>query len=816
MPPVLQCIGGLYFVGETRLSKETPCVIVIGQSEPAVSAPFSLGTATSPDGSEITANSVSLLRDGNAWLPVAGELHYARLPEAEWRDALLKMKSGGIDLVASYVFWIHHEEEPGRFDWTDRRDLRRFVHLCGELGLLFIARIGPWCHGEVRHGGHPNWLVESGVELRSDDPTYLEHAARFIGEIGKQLHGLLWKDGGPVIAVQIENEYGGPAEHLLSIKRLAIEAGLDVPLYTRTGWPDLATSMPFGELLPLFGGYSDGFWDRSLQEMPLGYRNGYLFTKVRADAAIATDQLGERAVKESADDAHYPYFACEIGGGMERSYHRRIKIAPQDIGVSALIKLGCGNNLQGYYMYHGGTNPDSRRSTLQESQATGMWNDLPTKSYDFQAPLGEFGQVRPHFHSLRRLHLFLRDFGSLLAPMPAQLPEHRPQSAADHETVRWAVRTDGRSGFVFVSNYQRLQPLPAKPTVQFELCLPGGCLPLPSSPVTVPAETALFWPFGMDLMGAHLTYATAQPVCVLEVSGTTVFVFAETPGVPAEFVFRQAGLRVEAAHGTVTEEGTEIRVGAVPAGTDIALHLWTEAGQQSAIVLLSESQSLACWKGSFAGRDRLFLTPSCLTVDGRTLRLMSDDPSQLSVGIFPAPELLVGGGSTVNGVDDGLFKHFALLPAPVSPVPVGWELIKPAGPARLIRTGREGVAEAPTDAEFEEAAYWRLTLPPETDLTRDLLLRLHYVGDAARVTLNGHLLTDNFYNGDSFEIGLKRYAPEIYSGGLRLAILPLRRDAPIYLPQDAKPDFGTADSMAALLSAEIVETYQAEFCCAYE
>lgn len=258
------------------MSKETPYIIIAAQHPPTVTAPFFMGTATSPSGSKITVSPVSLLRNGQPWLPVSGEFHYARCPETEWRDALLKMKSGGIDLVASYVFWIHHEEEQEVFDWTGRRDLRKFVQLCAELDLLFIARIGPWCHGEVRNGGHPDWLVQSGVELRSDDPEYLRYAARFIREIGQQLQGLLWKDGGAVIAVQTENEYGGPAEHLLSVKRLAMEAGLDVPLYTRTGWPDLATPMPLGELLPLYGGYSDGFWDRSLAEMPAGYRDGYL------------------------------------------------------------------------------------------------------------------------------------------------------------------------------------------------------------------------------------------------------------------------------------------------------------------------------------------------------------------------------------------------------------------------------------------------------------------------------------------------------------------------------------------------------------
>ena len=141
-----------------------------------------------------------------------GEFHYTRHPEGEWRDELLRIKAGGIDIVATYVFWIHHEEIAGQWDWSGRRDLRRFVQTAAEVGLLVAVRLGPWCHGEVRNGGLPDWLLAAGCEVRSDDPRYLVHARALYAEIARQLHGLLWKEGGPVFAVQIENEYSGPAE----------------------------------------------------------------------------------------------------------------------------------------------------------------------------------------------------------------------------------------------------------------------------------------------------------------------------------------------------------------------------------------------------------------------------------------------------------------------------------------------------------------------------------------------------------------------------------------------------------------------------
>ncbi|HLK56346.1 MAG TPA: beta-galactosidase, partial [Chthonomonadaceae bacterium] len=227
-----------------------PLVLDATARPPAPTTGFlHMGAARRPDGQTLTADSRSLLKNGRPWLPVMGEFHYARYPESEWRNELLKMKLGGLDIAASYVFWIHHEEEEGHWDWSGRRSLRDYLRACADAGLYAVVRCGPWCHGEVRNGGFPDWLQRKGVRLRSDDPGYLAEVRRFYAQIAAQLQGLLWKDGGPVIGIQCENEYGGRAEHLLTLKRLAREAGLDTPLYTRTGWPDLANPMPLGEFL---------------------------------------------------------------------------------------------------------------------------------------------------------------------------------------------------------------------------------------------------------------------------------------------------------------------------------------------------------------------------------------------------------------------------------------------------------------------------------------------------------------------------------------------------------------------------------------
>jgi len=121
----------------------------------------------------------------------------------------------------------------------------------------------------------------------------------------------------------------------LTLKRMAREAGLDVPLYTRTGWPGLTSPMPLGELLPLFGVYAEGFWDRELKPMPGKYGDAFRFLLARGAtaAAIGTDQPGAQRAREGDDVGPYPYFCCEIGGGMETSYHRRIDMTPADVEV---------------------------------------------------------------------------------------------------------------------------------------------------------------------------------------------------------------------------------------------------------------------------------------------------------------------------------------------------------------------------------------------------------------------------------------------------------------------------------------------------
>jgi hypothetical protein len=791
-------IGGTALAAEEGKDKEATSRLVIDHARSVInltnpdlsvmSGNLKMG-GKNPQGIEINANSRYLTLGGKPWLPVMGEFHFSRYPHESWEEELLKMKAGGITVVATYVFWIHHEEIEGQFDWSGDRDLRRFVQLCAKHGLYCYPRLGPWAHGEARNGGFPDWLLQKcGKDVRKDAEPYLTYVRRFYTEIGKQLQGLLWKDGGPVIGVQLENEYHGSPSHMLTLKKLARELGFDVPLYTMTGWDRVR--VPEGdEFIPVFGGYPDGFWVASVDGWARDSRKQYFFGLERDDSTVGSDLMKKPGMPDTSFLLRYPYGTCEIGGGMQVSYRRRPVIEADDIAAVALTKIGSGSNLQGYYMYHGGSHPLGKLTTMNESRASGYPNDMPVINYDFQAPLGEFGQRSESYNALRVLHLFLNDFGGDLAPLPSVLPAEKPASIDDRTTLRWAARSDGRRGFVFINNYQRIESLPDRDNVQLELRLKDEMLAIPSRPTRIPKDAYMIWPFNLDLGGALLKYATAQPLCRV----ADCFVFFAPTGVDAEFVFDPQTLAAD----------SRARFRELKPGTDCVFSIRARNGAGAKIMLLTEEQARHCWKANIWGADRLFLSSAGLVFDGEKLRVQSRNPADLSFAVYPAPPL------AMKGVADGVFTRFAGS-ATTRKINVEWKRLKPAAPARPVKTDAKGAVLAPDDADFADAGVWqvRVRVPKDAlDGIHEMFLRIDYTGDVGRAYLGNRLISDDFYFGRVWEIGLKQFAPEVLEKGLTLKILPLRKDAPIYLPKDRWPSFGETGEAIAVRDI----TAQAEY-----
>ena len=747
-----------------------------------------------PDPIEVTSR--WLTRGGRPWFPVSGEFHYSRYPADEWEEELLKMKAGGVTAVASYLIWIHHEEIEGRVRFDGDRDLRRFAELCARHDLDFIPRVGPWSHAEVRNGGLPDWVLARDCTPRTDDPVYLDAVRPWFAAIAEQLSGLDRAHGGPVVAIQIENELYDQPGHLLTLKRMAQEAGLSAPLWTSTAWGGVR--LPPDELLPLYGGYTEAFWTEADGGWPDTCRKHFFFTHQRDDEGIGSD-LRPVSVRGSEPDAfadRFPWATCELGGGMAVSYHRRPYVDPDDIGALGLTKIGCGSVWQGFYMFHGGTNPAGELSTLQESHATGYPNDLPVLTYDFQAPLGEYGQYRRTYHELRLQHLLLADFGHLIAPMESALPERRPDGQFDRDTLRWAVRGDGTSGFLFVNNHQPHEQLPAHPETSFTVEFPstGGELTLPSVPVTVPSGAYFCWPLRLEVAGLRLEWATAQPVCTVDVDGRTVLVLAATDGIAPELALDTA--TVSALHtptGDVTPVGDRLLVTGLRPGTDALVEVDTDDGGRVGLLVLDAATARTAYRGEAWGAERLVLCGDGVVFDRDEVRLHGSGAAT-SFAVLPAPgRAPVVDGVTAEAVTDGAFTRYAVPKAPAgegSAVEV--TLVRAAGTAPEAVTGVQGRASAPADKHFDTvAAEYRVEVPDA--LPPGTLLRLHWGGDVGRAYVGDTLVADQFCSGLVWDIGLDRLpADTLRAEGLRLRVLPLHSGAPVHLPEQARGDRGTA------------------------
>ncbi len=798
--------GGLQAVAQSA-----PFVIDASRpfQEPGPSS-YKVSDAQAPDGRVLGLNSRYLTLDGKPWLPVMGEFHFSRYPEARWEEEILKMKAAGVNIIATYVIWIHHEEIEGQFDWSGQRDLRAFAQLCQKHHMYLVVRIGPWAHGEVRNGGFPDWVVKQG-NTRENDPAYLRSVRSFYRQIGKQTQGLLWKDGGPIIGVQLENEYArrGPGqgeEHILELKKIARECGLDVPFYFVTGWDHAV--VPESAVLPLQGGYPDAPWDASLAPWPPAELYAFRF-KSRVAADLPTDGTQQQPV---------PFLTAEVGGGNEDTYHRRPVIGPDDVAATAPVMLGSGVNLYGIYMFHGGENPEGKLTTLQESQSTGYPNDLPEVSYDFQAPLGEFGQERPSLRKLKLFQYFLNDFGAELAPMETFAPERQPSAPGDLSVLRAAVRARGDGGFLFVNNHVRGAKMPARVGTQFEIRLPQGIVRMPRKPVDIPADAYFIWPFNWKVGGVTLRYATAQPLTVIDGPGERTLYFVETKGVSPEFAVDAAGAEVAEVKGTVVKEAGTIYVGDIKPGVGAAFELKSKGEQRVRVVVLSQEDAENAWKVRIGGQSRLLITQQDFFEDSDShperVWLRRRGAGQFAFTVAPPLGSTPKGSLALEKTAASAEADTYIANAPATRDDVSFEPTKQAETAPPVRMGPvtssrpKGVAQAPEDKAFEGAAAWKIRVPAQTtEAIEEVFLAVRYKGDEARLYSKGKLLTDDFFNGQTWSVGLSRFLDLKQSNELELRILPLRSDAPIYLEPAYRPVMVRGGQTVELDALKLVPEY---------
>lgn len=614
---------------------------------PVLKHDFNMGHPGTP-GKEIEINSLYMTKGGKPVLPVMGEFHYSRYDHRYWKETLLKMKASGVTIVSTYALWIYHEEIEGRMDWTGSNNLRKFIQLCNEVGLLVHLRFGPYCNAECRNGGLPDWLMQKKhIRKRYNDPLYLSYVRRWYQEVAKQVKGLLYKDGGPIMGLQIENEYvteGHVVPHLMELKKMAIEVGFDVPVYSMTHW--MSSDYPKRDIIPYAGYYIETPWSPGYGDLPIG--NFQFFSYNRLSDNIGTDiiKLEGEVQSLNSQEVESPYFTCEVGLGTPSFYHRRPIVPEEMAGANINLRLGCGVNLMGYYMYSGGSNQVGKLTTLESSTSR--------VSYDYQAPLKEFGTLGVVMNETKKYNYFMNDFGSELATQVAYLPT----SNNNTENLQWTVRAHNQKGFLFCSNYLYKRNRKNFDNVQFQIKLNNETIKIPRNPVSIIDGAYFHWALNLIVDEVKLKYSTTQAITKLKNGQEKLLVFFQDDEIPAEYFFDTAGIKnITSTNGTVNQEANGYFVSDLKPGTNCVIEIEQKNGSRIKILTLTAEQSDKLWKLNDNGIDYLAISESGVFIENSELTLFSEENKQ-QVLIYPATTAL-------NNLEDGIFSAILFEKEPV-------------------------------------------------------------------------------------------------------------------------------------------------------
>lgn len=742
-------------------------------------------------GETVNATNYYLMMNGRPFYGLCGEFHFSRCPVAYWEEELLKIKAAGLNCVSTYVFWNHHEEEEGIFRWDGEKNLRRFLELCGKHELLVFLRIGPFAHGEARNGGFPDWLYGRPFTVRSNDAGYLAFVERFFQEIGRQVTGLLFKDGGPVAALQLENEHNaasapweflvvneyewvhkgsGGADHIRALMNLANKAGMEAPIYTCTGWDN--GSYLKDETLPVYGGYC---WQ------PWAVNDGSAH-KPSYDCVIRDFHEGvfkSDGFTPASMGGRYPYICSELGGGMACWYKYRFAVAPESVLAATTARVAGGCNFLGYYMFHDGTNPLGKHSYLNE-------RTVPKISYNFQAPIGEYGQIKDSYKLLKPLFYFLGEYGEELCQMATALPDGGdcilPE---DCETLRAAARHKDGSGFLFLVNYQDHLELPDRENVRLTLELPDETLSIPSGEgFTLKRGISAVLPFNMDLGGMLLKYATAQLITTIEDGETDTWFFFTPDGMVGEYCLDSSTIgAIEAYEGTISQAGGFTCVSVTP-GTGCTVDLTGLDGKRVRICTLTHAQALRTWEFDIWGKKRIMISDADLCMSDGCLEAVQAGNPEIELGIYPEAQRLAMQGVETDGTKDGIFTVFKI----TQPSWEGHVNVGEAGPGKAI-------VSVPADA---------------LEGLHDVMLRVDYLGSVGNAFMDGRLVADNFCNGQIWEIGLRRFFPEISEEGMYIHVIPYQKGSDVVFEPglEFRHEFD-AEETAKIFSIEAMPVYRA-------
>lgn len=331
----------------------------------------------------------TFLLNGKPFVIKAAELHYPRIPREYWEQRIESAKALGMNTICLYVFWNYHEPEEGKFDFTGQKDIAAFCRLAQKHGLYVIIRPGPYVCAEWEMGGLPWWLLKKkDIKLRDLDPYFIERTKIYMDEVGKQLAGLQITKGGNIIMVQVENEYGSfgiNKPYIAKIRDILREAGFtDVPLF-QCDW-------------------NSNFENNALDDL--------LWTINFGTGANINDQF--KRLKELRPNT--PLMCSEYWSGWFDHWGAKHETRSAKELVDGMKEMLDSNISFSLYMAHGGT-------SFGHWAGANFPNFSPTcTSYDYDAPIGESGNITPKYYEIRKLLKNYLPKGQTLSAIPDSIP----------------------------------------------------------------------------------------------------------------------------------------------------------------------------------------------------------------------------------------------------------------------------------------------------------------------------------------------------------------------------------------------------------
>lgn len=786
---------------------------------------FKQGTNWSPSGDTLSLNNFFLKKNSKAILPIMGEFQYSRYPRKEWETALLKMKASGIEIIGFYDFWIHHEEKEGQFRFDDNLDVKAFLELIQKHHLKAVARIGPWVHGETRNGGYPDWFVKkhmkSGFDRVSKNGEVVPEVEIWYRKLAEQFKGFYYKDGGPIIGIQLDNEVrsNGPKswgyEYQKTLKKVAQEAGMDVPLYVVTGWP--GNNLPEDDVLPLWGGYPAAPWTGNSK--PLSANKLYNFVTDRKDKTIGNDIIdySDAKLNEQTPLYRHPFLTVEMGGGIQDTYHRRPVIAPKDLMGLIYTRLGVGANMLGYYIYHGVQHPLSWDNEYGTQESKGSIypypNDYPIISYDFQSPISEYGFLTPSYNYFKRIHQFLQSYGETLAPMIPTIPNDSPKNPEDFENLRYSIRSKKGSGFIFINNFVKDYPMPKMENVSFDLKDSKNTIRIPETGgISIPEGTQAIFPFNHEIEDVNLVYATVHPQIILKQS-KPIYVYYQIDGVTPEFKFKSENIaNLKVSNGKFHKEKNFTYVNDLKAGKNCNITINTLSGKEFSILVLTEKEALQTYVFNIKGQETLVMSENGVFYDEtkKQLHLTAEGKSNYAVYSYPALE--TKNKSFLNKEKEEVFYKYEVNNKVFKDIKIPFQNITNE---KAFQTYIDSLAQntpvRPTyDIAFTKNNSYKnysLKLPKNIPANViDLQLKLNYQGNTAALYVNDLIVADDYFNGKAMILSLKRLG-EKRNENLVLQLTPLLKNHKIFFESKTNLDF-TNISAAQLNSIEVVPVYE--------